>query len=120
MTESIQKARSFIEKRQKTLASVGVCLLAVFMVYHVFTANNGIRVYFQKKAENRALSKEIDQLKVENEALAKQVNALKSDPQTIEKEAREQLKYTKPGEVVFVTPEQQAQQPPANATALKK
>ena len=119
MIEKIEQIREFVTKRQKTLASVAICFMAVFMAYHVFTANNGIKVYFHKKAEHRALQHEIDQLKAENEQLAKRVNSLKTDPETIEKEAREQLKYAKPGEVVFVTPEQQPAQPPANATAHK-
>ncbi len=117
--QRIDQIREFVESRQKTLASVGICLMAAFVAYHVFTANNGIKVYFQKKAEHRTLQQEVDRLKGENAELAKRVNALKSDPQTIEKEAREQLKYTKPGEVVFVTPEQKPAQPPANATAHK-
>ncbi len=121
MIEKIEQVREFVTKRQKTLASFGICFLAIFMAYHVVTANNGIKVYFHKKSESRTLQKEVEQLRAENEQLAKRVNSLKTDPQTIEREAREQLKYTKPGEVVFVTREQQAQQkPPANATAQNK
>jgi cell division protein FtsB len=90
------------------------------LAYHVFAGTNGIRVYFQKKAENRTLQQELDKLKEENEDLNRRVKALKSDPQTIEKEAREQLKYAKPGEVIYVMPEQKAATPPANATAQKE
>ncbi len=120
VTEQLEQIREYIHKRRKTLASIGFCLLAVLVVYHVVAADNGIRIYFQKKTENRALQKEIQQLKTENEELTKRVNSLKSDPQTIEKEAREKLKYAKPGEVVYVTPEAPPPQPPANATAQKK
>ena len=119
MIERVEQIRERARKRQKTLASVGICLLAALMAYHVFTAENGIKIYFHKKTENRALQKEIDQLKTENEQLTKRVNSLKSDPQTIEKEAREQLKYAKPGEVVYVSPEPPPAQPAANATAQK-
>ncbi len=120
MTELIRQIRDFLEQRQKRLASAGICLVAILMAYHVFTAENGIKAYFQKRSEHRALQQEVERIKTENADLAKRVKALKSDPQTIEREAREQLKYAKPGEVVFVSPDQPAQQPPANATAQKK
>jgi len=120
MIERAEQIREWVRRRQKTLASVGICLMASVMAYHVFTANNGIKVYFHKRTENRALQKEIEQLKSENEQLGKRVSALKSDPQTIEKEAREQLKYAKPGEVVYITPDPPQAQVPASATAQKK
>ena len=62
-------------------------------------------VYSHKLAEHRALDKEILQLKEENERLAHHVRALKNDPKTIEKEAREQLRYARPGEVIYTLPQ---------------
>jgi cell division protein FtsB len=119
--EKFEQIRDWVQNRQKTLESVGICLLAIFVGYHVITANNGIKVYFHKRAENRSLQMEVQRLKAENEALAKRVSSLKSDPQTIEKVAREEFKYTRPGEVVYMTQEPQSQpQAPANATAQKK
>jgi cell division protein FtsB len=120
--EKVEQIRDWFQNRQKRLASVGICLLAAFVAYHVFTANNGIKVYFHKRAENHALQKEVERLKSENEDITKRVNSLKSDPQTIEKVAREEFKYTKPGEVVYMTqePQQPQRQPPANETAQKK
>jgi cell division protein FtsB len=120
LVRRVEDIRDWSRKRQKTLASAGICLLAVFMAYNVFTANNGIRVYLQKRAENRTLQKQIEQLRSENEQLTNRVHALRTDPQEIEKEAREQLKYAKPGEVVYITPEQPQSQKPANTTAEKK
>ena len=69
-------------------------------------------VYSHKLAEHRALDKEILQLKEENERLAHHVAALKNDPKTIEKEAREQLRYARPGEVIYTLP----QSTPATST----
>jgi cell division protein FtsB len=43
-------------------------------------------------------------LQQENEAYTQEIKALQSDPKAIEKEAREQLHYTRPGEVVYVEP----------------
>lgn len=119
MNEKIEQIRNWVISHQKRLASIGVGTLAILMAYHVVMAENGIRVYFHKRSENSALKSEIERLRAEHETLSKRVSALKTDPQTIEKEAREQLKYTRPGEVVFVTPEKQ-EQAPSNATAQKR
>ena len=57
------------------------------------------------------------QLQQENEALERRVRALQqADPRVIEREAREQLRYAKPGEVVLVLPEER--QRPDNGVAL--
>jgi cell division protein FtsB len=120
VAEKLEDVREQARRRQKTLASVAMIVIAVLLAYHVFAGTNGISVFFKKRAENQALQQELDQLRKENEELNGRVKALKSDPKTIEKEAREQLKYAKPGEVVFVRPDQKPATPPANATAQKE
>ena len=45
----------------------------------------------------------------DNRRLDAEIKALKSDPKAIEKEAREQLRYAKPGEVIYLLPEQRGQ-----------
>jgi cell division protein FtsB len=62
-------------------------------------------VYRQKRAELQSLRSEVDLLQKENDRYVEQIRSLKSDPAAIEKEAREQLHYTRPGEVVYVAPE---------------
>jgi cell division protein FtsB len=62
--------------------------------------------YQKKKVEYRDLQKEIQSLQQQNAKIAAQNDALKNnDPEAIEKEAREQLRYAKPGERVYVIPE---------------
>src|SRR2546421_11341109 len=95
---------AFYERRRKG-ATVALCLLATWVAYHVVFGANGMMVYSHKRAEHRALDKEIVDLKQENERLAHQVNALQNDPKTIEKEAREQLRYARPGEVIYTLPQ---------------
>jgi cell division protein FtsB len=46
----------------------------------------------------------VERLQKENEESANRIKALKSDPRTIEKEARTQFGYTRPGEVIYVSP----------------
>ena len=114
--EKFELVRDLLQKRERTLASIGMCVVALLLGYHVFTGSNGIRVYTQKRAENQKLQQEMEQLKKENENLTQSVRSLKSDPNAIEKEAREQLRYAKPGEVIFVVPEQKRPAPPNSAS----
>jgi cell division protein FtsB len=88
------------------LATIAICLLAAWLAFRVISGPNGWVVYHQKKAENRQLQVEVQRLQKENEDLERRINALKNDPKAIEKEAREQLRYARPGEVVYVMPEQ--------------
>jgi cell division protein FtsB len=99
-------------------ATLALCLLAAWVAYHVVFGANGMMVYSHKRAEHRALEKGILDLKQANERLAHQVNALQNDPKTIEKEAREQLRYARPGEVIYTLP--QSAQRPATITAEKR
>jgi cell division protein FtsB len=86
------------------LAIVVVGLLSLLMAYHVFFGENGVIAYQHKRKESRDLQQQIEQLKQENGALEKQIKALKDDPQAIEKEARERLRYARPGEVIYTLP----------------
>jgi cell division protein FtsB len=95
------------------VASIAGGLLAAWMAFHVFSGPNGWAVYRQKKVEHERLQQQVEKLHKENEDLERRVQALKSDPHAIEKEAREQLHYAKPGEVIYVMPESNKQQAPS-------
>jgi cell division protein FtsB len=71
-------------------------------------------VYRHKKQEYRELQQRITSMQQENERLMRENKALRTDSDAIEKEAREQLHYARPGEVVYVQPEPQT---PGTATA---
>ena len=79
------------------------------------TNSNGMVAYQRKRAEHEKLRKDILRLQQENNGISQRVRELKSDPRAIEREAREQLKYTRPGEVVFTFPEARSQSPTATA-----
>ncbi|HXE90196.1 MAG TPA: septum formation initiator family protein [Terriglobales bacterium] len=104
---------------RRKLATAGIALLAALMAAHVVFGANGMVVYYGKRSEYRRLEKEVQQLQAENERITQQIKALKTDPATIEREAREQLRYARPGEVVYVLP---AEEPPpaVPATAQKR
>jgi cell division protein FtsB len=100
---------------RRRIATVGVAVLASLVGYHAVFGANGMLVYQHKRAEYRRLSNEIESLKKENDRLEHEIHALKTDPKAIEKEAREQLRYTRPGELVYVVPDAKAQPAPASA-----
>ena len=89
---------------RRRLATIGVAVFTVWLFLHVMLGANGMVIYRQKRAEYQGLQQEIDGLEKENNRYTGQIKALKTDPNTIEKEAREQLHYARPGEVVYVAP----------------
>jgi cell division protein FtsB len=105
-------ARVYAARRR--LATGGVALLTGWLFLHVVFGANGMVVYKQKRSEYQQLQKEIDSLQKENDRRDAEIQNLKSDPETIEKEAREQLHYARPGEVVYVSPA--PVRPPSAAT----
>jgi len=103
---------------RRRFATAGVALLACWVAYHVVFGANGMMVYAHKRAEYHSLNHEIEALKQENDRLEHNVQSLKTDPKTIEKEAREQLRYARPGEVIYTLP--QAAPGQSTATAEKR
>jgi cell division protein FtsB len=90
---------------RRRLATAAVAVLAIWLFAHVMFGANGMMVYRQKKDEYQSLRKQIGDLQKENDRYTQQVKSLQApDPKTIEKEAREQLHYARPGEVVYVAP----------------
>jgi cell division protein FtsB len=114
--EKTQPIRTALYRGRRRLATAGVVLLTAWLFLHVMFGANGMVVYRSKRAEYQKLQSEIDRLQKENDVYTQQIKALQSDPKAIEKEAREQLHYTRPGEVVYVQPRQQK---PATHAAQK-
>ena len=111
------RAQQWLYRSRRKLATGAVCLIACVVAYHAIFGANGMVVYEKKKAEYRQLERDNATMQQENDRLQKQVQALKSDPATIEKEAREQLRYTRPGEMVYILPDQNKPAAPSTATA---
>lgn len=78
--------------------------LAAGVGYHVVFGPNGLTVYESKRASERALTQQLLTLRHENESLKGHVERLESDPGAIEHQAREELHYTRPGEVIVTMP----------------
>jgi cell division protein FtsB len=106
--EWIERTRpgwTWLAKEWRLLGTGAAVLLIVGLLLHAIFGANGMVVYRQKRAEMQGLQVEVDRLQKENAAHADRIKELKSDPAAIEKEAREQLHYTRKGEVVFVSPD---------------
>jgi cell division protein FtsB len=89
---------------RRRIATIAVMILATLLFVHVMFGTNGMVVYKRKRAEFQSLQKQIVQEQKENEIYTEQIQALKTDQKAIEKEAREQLRYVRPGEYVYVPP----------------
>jgi cell division protein FtsB len=112
----VEKSRpiwSVLHAERRRLATAGVALLAAWLFLHVMFGANGMVVYRSKRAERQKLQADIDKLQKENDLYMQQIHSLQNDPKAIEKEAREQLHYARPGEVVYVAP--QPDRPATNA-----
>jgi cell division protein FtsB len=94
--------RSRVGWRKK--ATGAAALLAIGMGYHVIFGQNGLTVYQQKRQDADALDHQLHSLQRENELLKGHVDRLQNDPNAIEHQAREELHYTRPGEVIYTLP----------------
>jgi cell division protein FtsB len=114
-----QTLRQLLGYRRKA-ATLALAALALFLAFRVVFGTNGTLAYKKKREEYRVLQGEVQRLKKDNLALAEQNKSLKSDPDAIEREAREQLRYAKPGEVILMMPGADGIQAPADADARKR
>jgi cell division protein FtsB len=94
---------SLIARRRK-IATGAAGLLAAGLAYHVVFGANGLTVYQQKRQETQALSEQLQHLQHESDLLKGHVDRLQTDPDAIEHQAREELHYTRPGEVIYTLP----------------
>ena len=90
--------------QRRRLATVAAAALAVAIGYHVVLGHNGLIAYQQKRLDAHSLEVQVKTLQHENEALKGHVDRLQSDPNAIEHQAREELHYTRPGEVIVTLP----------------
>jgi cell division protein FtsB len=89
---------------RRRIATAVAAVLVVGFGFHVVFGQNGLIAYQQKRADTKTLDEELKNLQRENEALQEHVNRLQSDPSAIEHQAREELHYTRPGEVIYTLP----------------
>lgn len=107
-----------LDRAQRLWRPAGTAIavvLALLLTWHVIYGKHGISVWQQKRAEDKALQQQINDLQQENAEMRQHIQHLQSDPDAIEREAREKLHYAKPGEVIYTLPDQpRPQQTPPN------
>lgn len=103
--EAWQNLGNWLYRSRRKIATLAILALAFPVAYHVVFDANGMMVYRGKRAESTNLEREILVLQQENSRLGEEVKSLRrADKSIIEKEAREQLHYARPGEVVYAIP----------------
>jgi len=91
-------------KGWRKVATGAAALLALAMGYHVIFGQNGLTAYQQKRQDAQSLDRQLHSLQKENDQLKGHVERLQNDPNAIEHQAREELHYTRPGEVIYTLP----------------
>ena len=90
---------------RRKAATVLFVSLSVFLGFYAIFGHDGLVAYQQKQHQAQQLQQQILDLKKQNEQLALHDQRLKTDRDTIEYEAREQMHYTRPGEVIYTLPQ---------------
>jgi cell division protein FtsB len=108
-----------LHRTKRKVATAGVGVLVLWLGFHVIFGANGMVVYQGKRSDYKKIQTDLQQLEDENEQLTKQVDKLRHDPKAIEREAREQLHYTKKGEMVYLLPNQKKADAPSPDASAK-
>jgi len=110
----------WLGREWRRIGTAAAALLIVGVLLHAAFGDNGIVVYRQKRAEMQGLRDEVDRLQKENSQYAERIQQLKSNHEIIEKIAREQLHYTRKGEVVFWAPPPPPKPPTGRAEKINQ
>jgi len=89
---------------RRKAATLAAAALALAVAFHVVFGANGLTAYRQKRQEAQQLKQQMQDLQHENDLLTEHVSRLQSDPNAIEHQAREELHYTRPNEVIYTLP----------------
>jgi cell division protein FtsB len=102
--EMYYRIAEWTHRSRRLLATAAVGVLGLMLGLHIAFGQNGMISYFHKRDESIKLQQQINDAQAENVRISKQIESLKTDPKTIEREAREQLRYARPGEVIYTLP----------------
>lgn len=97
-------AAYWAERFGRTAGTVLAVLLALLVTWHVINGKDGLSAWQKKRAQERQYQQEIERLQKENAELRDRIQHLQSDPDAIQHQAREELHYAKPGEVIYTLP----------------
>jgi len=101
MTRSPNSRRDPPSLRKRLILTVMLCALLA-LVGRSILGDRGLFEVWRKKSAFQQISAEVQTLRDENATLHRQIEALQHDPLAIERIAREDLGYSRPGEITFV------------------
>jgi cell division protein FtsB len=111
MQEQVQSGLGWMRAARHKVATAAVVVLVCLIGYGAIFGANGFLAFHHKVMDSEKLDREIQALQQDNARREEQIKALKSKPQAIEKEARERLRYARPGEVIYTLPPTPAAKP---------
>jgi cell division protein FtsB len=98
-----------------------MALLSLVMLMHEIFGRNGYMTLRGEKKQYNTLQKQIQAVSKENQQLEQKIHALKNNPEVVEKQARDQLRLAKPGEIIYMLPDkglaQSSTSPPQDSPA---
>jgi cell division protein FtsB len=92
--------------RQTILSVLAACIVAYFL-YHTVQGDHGWMEMLRLKSEVNLAGTDLSQLQKEHQELAHRIHLMRPDsmdPDLLDEESRKALDYTKPDEIVIVTP----------------
>ena len=96
--------------RPKRISRAAWILLSLIflaaIILDAFFSDSGILQMWQLERDYNTLQQEIRQLETQNQRLQDRIDFFKTDPRAVEKMAREELNLVKPGEDVYIFPEE--------------
>lgn len=87
-------------------ALFAMALLSLILLMHEIFGRNGYITLRREKKDYTALQQQIQKVSNENQQLEQKIHALTNNPEAIEKQARDQLRLAKPGEIIYTLPDQ--------------
>jgi cell division protein FtsB len=92
--------------RHTVLSVLGACILAYFL-YHTVQGDRGWLAMLRLKNEVSTQQDTLHQLQAEHKELDHRVQIMRPsgmDPDLLDEEARKKLDYSKPGDIIILTP----------------
>ncbi len=106
-----ERAMEWVQHGWRPAGTFVAVALALLFGWGVMNGKHGLSAWEQQRTQDKQLRQEIQDLQQENARLHDHIERLKSDPDAIEHEAREQLHYARPGEVIYTLPAPPQNQP---------
>jgi len=113
---ALAAVRQRVYDSRRKIATVAAGSLVMVMGYGVVFGHNGLTAFAHKREEARTLQQQMQQLQIENSRMQGHVDQLQNDPSAIEHQAREELHYTRAGEVIYTLPAAPNSNTPASAS----